>query len=149
MIVGMIVMSLLTCVVIITVQRGGGGVQLGGFTGVYQSGCFVMGSRIVGMEVMRRRRAVPSVIRRGSLLVGMGGVFQSEWRGDFNQIGSLFGCMIKTILCCLISSWKCDFSNDCGDNSDELPSTCSSGYRDCSESEFKCNNGKVSYLTFI
>lgn len=31
--------------------------------------------------------------------------------------------------------------NDCGDHSDESPSVCPS-YRECSESEFRCNNGK-------
>lgn len=38
--------------------------------------------------------------------------------------------------------WLCDFENDCGDNSDEDEEMCSSQYRQCSESEFRCNNNK-------
>ena len=38
--------------------------------------------------------------------------------------------------------WFCDFENDCGDNSDEVEEHCKDSYRECSESEFKCKNGK-------
>ena len=38
--------------------------------------------------------------------------------------------------------WLCDFENDCGDNSDENEEMCAGRYRECSESEFRCGNGK-------
>jgi low density lipoprotein-related protein 2 len=42
-----------------------------------------------------------------------------------------------------------DFTNDCGDNSDELPSSCPNGYRECSESEFRCGNGRCIPRRFL
>lgn len=36
----------------------------------------------------------------------------------------------------------CDHENDCGDNSDEVATVCRGVYRECSESEFRCRNGK-------
>ena len=39
-------------------------------------------------------------------------------------------------------TWKCDGENDCGDNSDEAEDMCAGQYRECSESEFKCDNDK-------
>jgi hypothetical protein len=43
---------------------------------------------------------------------------------------------------CIPQQWLCDFSNDCGDNSDEKEEMCAGRFRQCSESEFKCNNDK-------
>ena len=42
----------------------------------------------------------------------------------------------------LFRRWMCDFENDCGDNSDETEAVCKGSYRPCSESEFKCANGR-------
>lgn len=36
----------------------------------------------------------------------------------------------------------CDSENDCGDNSDETASECGGTTRPCSESEFRCNDGR-------
>lgn len=36
----------------------------------------------------------------------------------------------------------CDFTDDCGDESDENEINCEGKYRECSESEFSCKNGK-------
>lgn len=36
----------------------------------------------------------------------------------------------------------CDFADDCGDASDENEAVCKGRYRECSESEFRCGNGK-------
>lgn len=38
--------------------------------------------------------------------------------------------------------WLCDHENDCADNSDETDALCKGVYRECSESEFRCGNGK-------
>ncbi|KAJ8966733.1 hypothetical protein NQ317_010605 [Molorchus minor] len=43
---------------------------------------------------------------------------------------------------CIPKQWKCDFSDDCGDGSDEIEDECKGAYRECSESEFRCSNGK-------
>lgn len=61
---------------------------------------------------------------------------------------------------CVPKQWTCDFSDDCGDGSDELDELCKGVYRylssvnqknnetkmffhrECSESEYKCMNGK-------
>ena len=47
---------------------------------------------------------------------------------------------------CVPQQWLCDFSNDCGDNSDEREDLCAGRWRQCSESEFKCDNDKVRNL---
>jgi len=36
----------------------------------------------------------------------------------------------------------CDFENDCGDGTDENEEMCKGKFRECSESEFQCGNGK-------
>jgi hypothetical protein len=36
----------------------------------------------------------------------------------------------------------CDSENDCGDNSDETDASCGGTSRPCSESEFRCRDGK-------
>ena len=46
---------------------------------------------------------------------------------------------------CVPQQWLCDFSNDCGDNSDEREDLCAGRWRQCSESEFKCDNDKVCF----
>lgn len=42
----------------------------------------------------------------------------------------------------MFRQWTCDFSDDCGDGSDEVETLCKGSYRECSESEFHCGNGK-------
>lgn len=36
----------------------------------------------------------------------------------------------------------CDSENDCGDDSDETDASCGGTSRPCSESEFRCNDGR-------
>lgn len=36
----------------------------------------------------------------------------------------------------------CDSENDCGDDSDETDPSCGGTSRPCSESEFRCNDGR-------
>ncbi|GMT30081.1 hypothetical protein PFISCL1PPCAC_21378, partial [Pristionchus fissidentatus] len=43
---------------------------------------------------------------------------------------------------CIPKRWMCDSENDCGDNSDETDPSCGGTSRPCSESEFRCNDGK-------
>lgn len=38
--------------------------------------------------------------------------------------------------------WMCDSENDCGDDSDETDPSCGGTSRPCSESEFRCNDGR-------
>lgn len=42
----------------------------------------------------------------------------------------------------LLKCLKTDFADDCGDGSDETEALCKGKYRECSESEFRCENGK-------
>ncbi|KAK2193395.1 hypothetical protein NP493_13g04008 [Ridgeia piscesae] len=45
---------------------------------------------------------------------------------------------------CIPGRWRCDYDNDCRDNSDE--EDCS--WRNCTESEFKCQNGRCILQQF-
>uniref|UniRef100_A0A0K0FI56 Low-density lipoprotein receptor-related protein (inferred by orthology to a C. elegans protein) n=1 Tax=Strongyloides venezuelensis TaxID=75913 RepID=A0A0K0FI56_STRVS len=43
---------------------------------------------------------------------------------------------------CIPLRWKCDSENDCGNNEDETDPSCGGTSRPCSESEFRCNDGR-------
>ena len=41
---------------------------------------------------------------------------------------------------CIPNHWRCDFEDDCGDNSDEEEDKCPG--RECTSSQFRCSNGQ-------
>jgi hypothetical protein len=102
------------------------------------SGCSVTAKMTAGMVLTNYLKTVQPVKKRVTSSVKTRDVFQG--RLLFKTLGWL---IIENAKPDLISRrWLCDFSNDCGDNSDESEEMCAGRYRECSESEFKCGNGK-------
>ena len=96
-------------------------------------GISAMANKIVGTVGMKCQNVARIARFVVSSSVATGSVFHSDGRVISKTIGTLIFIFISHV------GWVFCFS---GDRSDEDPNLCKGRYRECSEMEFKCNNGR-------
>lgn len=104
----------------------------------FPSGCSAMAKTTVATKATNCQPTVRSAIQRRTSSAATTDAFPSKLNKPRKH--NTFKYLNVNLLA--DRQWTCDFADDCGDGSDETDAICKGHFRECSESEFRCGNGK-------